>query len=310
MDHEGGPRLYHWRRSAPWVTSSKRRTSWNNEHHRRRRQAWSNRDTWTTAPAPNLATSGPGPSHVSTTSPCRAPPRLARPDPSARAGRGHRAARRAERLRQGVPREPAAPGHRRGAERGTRPRDPDRRHGERPTTPPSALPEQATSGPGRRRRRTAEIAGSAARTAMGPTDRAMADRAMAGQAMADRGRPTVPAPLHPTLGWPTATTRTPRTICSPATHGSTNGPRARPRPVPPAAVTCRHRTATPASTRSTPSTPSSSARATGSPTPPRSRSPRRRPRPTTRCSSTATPGWARRTCCTRSGTTPSGCCPA
>ena len=59
----------------------------------------------------------------------------------------------------------------------------------------------------------------------------------------------------------------------------------------------------PGSTRSTPSTPSSSARATGSPTRPPSPSPRRRPRPTTRCSSTASPGWARPTCCTRSGTT-------
>ena len=36
----------------------------------------------------------------------------------------------------------------------------------------------------------------------------------------------------------------------------------------------------------------------------RSRSPSRRPRRTTRCSSTAARGWARRTCCTRSGTTP------
>ena len=43
--------------------------------------------------------------------------------------------------------------------------------------------------------------------------------------------------------------------------------------------------------------------ATGSRTRPRSRSPRRRPRRTTRCSSTATPAWARRTCCTRSATT-------
>ena len=59
----------------------------------------------------------------------------------------------------------------------------------------------------------------------------------------------------------------------------------------------------PGSTRGTCSRRSSSARATGSPTPRRSRSPRRRPRRTTRCSSTATPGWARPTCCTRSGTT-------
>ena len=64
------------------------------------------------------------------------------------------------------------------------------------------------------------------------------------------------------------------------------------------------------STRSTSSRPSSSGRATGSPTRPRSRSPRRRPRPTTRCSSTASPGWARPTCCTRSATTPERSCPA
>ena len=64
------------------------------------------------------------------------------------------------------------------------------------------------------------------------------------------------------------------------------------------------------STRSTSSTPSSSDRATGSPTPRRSRSPRRRPRRTTRCSSTASPGWARPTCCTRSGTTPARSCRA
>ena len=61
--------------------------------------------------------------------------------------------------------------------------------------------------------------------------------------------------------------------------------------------------AAPGSTPSTPSRRSSSARATGSRTRPRSRSPRPRPRRTTRCSSTATPAWARRTCCTRSGTT-------
>ena len=57
------------------------------------------------------------------------------------------------------------------------------------------------------------------------------------------------------------------------------------------------------STRSTPSRPSSSAPATGLPTLPPSRSPKLPPRPTTRCSSTATPGWARRTCCTRSAIT-------
>ena len=50
--------------------------------------------------------------------------------------------------------------------------------------------------------------------------------------------------------------------------------------------------------------------ATGSRTPPRSRSPRRRPRRTTRCSSTATPAWARPTCCTRSATTRAACSPA
>ena len=60
----------------------------------------------------------------------------------------------------------------------------------------------------------------------------------------------------------------------------------------------------PGSTRSTPSTPSSSAPATASPTRPPSRWPRRRPRRTTRSSSTASPGWARPTCCTRSATTP------
>ena len=59
----------------------------------------------------------------------------------------------------------------------------------------------------------------------------------------------------------------------------------------------------PGSTPSTPSRPSSSARPTGSPTRPRSRSPRRPARPTTRCWSTATPAWARPTCCTRSATT-------
>ncbi len=67
------------------------------------------------------------------------------------------------------------------------------------------------------------------------------------------------------------------------------------------------RASPPGSTRSTSSRPSSSARATGSPTPPRSRWPRRRPRRTTRCSSTATRAWARPTCCTRSGTTPGAC---
>ena len=66
----------------------------------------------------------------------------------------------------------------------------------------------------------------------------------------------------------------------------------------------------PGSTRSTPSRPSSSAPPTGSRTPPRSPSPRRRARPTTRCWSTATPGWARPTCCTPSGTTSAACTPA
>ena len=61
---------------------------------------------------------------------------------------------------------------------------------------------------------------------------------------------------------------------------------------------------------STSSRPSSSARPTGSPTPPPSRSPRRRARPTTRCWSTATPGWARPTCCTRSATTCAASTPA
>ena len=58
------------------------------------------------------------------------------------------------------------------------------------------------------------------------------------------------------------------------------------------------------STRSTCSRRSSSARPTASRTPRRSPSPSRRPRRTTRCSSTAVPGWARPTCCTRSATTP------
>ena len=64
------------------------------------------------------------------------------------------------------------------------------------------------------------------------------------------------------------------------------------------------------STPGTPSRPSSSATATGSRTRPRSPSPKRRPRRTTRCSSTATPGWARPTCCTPSATTRSTCSPA
>ena len=59
-----------------------------------------------------------------------------------------------------------------------------------------------------------------------------------------------------------------------------------------------------ASTPSTRSRRSSSAAATGSRTRPPSRSPRPPPRPTTRCSSTATRAWGRRTCCTRSATTP------
>ena len=42
----------------------------------------------------------------------------------------------------------------------------------------------------------------------------------------------------------------------------------------------------------------------GSRTRPPSPSPSSRPRPTTRCSSTASPVWARPTCCTRSATTP------
>ena len=57
------------------------------------------------------------------------------------------------------------------------------------------------------------------------------------------------------------------------------------------------------STPTTPSSGSSSARATGSPTPPPWRSPRRRPRPTTRSSCTARRGSARRTCSARSPTT-------
>jgi chromosomal replication initiator protein len=63
------------------------------------------------------------------------------------------------------------------------------------------------------------------------------------------------------------------------------------------------------STPSTPSRPSSSAPPTASRTPRPSRSPRPRPRPTTRCSSTASPGSARPTCCTRSATTRSTCSP-
>ena len=66
----------------------------------------------------------------------------------------------------------------------------------------------------------------------------------------------------------------------------------------------------PASTRSTPSRPSSSALPTGSRTPPRSRWPRRRARPTTRSSSTASPAWARPTCSTRSATTSAASTPA
>ena len=66
----------------------------------------------------------------------------------------------------------------------------------------------------------------------------------------------------------------------------------------------------PGSTRSTPSRPSSSAPPTGSRTRPPSPSPRRRARPTTRCSSTATPGWARPTCCTPSVTTCAASTPA
>ena len=57
------------------------------------------------------------------------------------------------------------------------------------------------------------------------------------------------------------------------------------------------------SIRSTRSTSSSSARRTASRTPRRSRSPRRPRRRTTRSSSTAAPGSARRTSCRRSGTT-------
>ena len=72
----------------------------------------------------------------------------------------------------------------------------------------------------------------------------------------------------------------------------------------------RPRRTRPGSTRSTPSRPSSSAPPTGSRTPPRWRCPRRRARPTTRCSSTATPGWARPTCCTPSATTCAASTPA
>ena len=64
------------------------------------------------------------------------------------------------------------------------------------------------------------------------------------------------------------------------------------------------------STRATSSTPSSSAPATASPTPPPSPSPRRPARPTTRCWSTASPAWARPTCCTRSATTCAASTPA
>src|SRR5579859_4666495 len=60
----------------------------------------------------------------------------------------------------------------------------------------------------------------------------------------------------------------------------------------------------PGSTPSTRSRRSSSGRATGSPTRRRSPWPRPPPRRTTRCSSTATRGWARPTCCTPSATTP------
>ena len=90
-------------------------------------------------------------------------------------------------------------------------------------------------------------------------------------------------------------------------------PGSRPRPVadqaarppsrPPEHGRAGHGASRPGSTPSTRSRPSSSARPTGSPTPPRSPSPRRPARPTTRCSSTATPGSARPTCCTRSATT-------
>ena len=66
---------------------------------------------------------------------------------------------------------------------------------------------------------------------------------------------------------------------------------------------CRASTVPRRSTRSTRSTRSSSARPTGSPTPPRSQSQKRRRRPTTRCSSTATRGSARRISCMPSRTT-------
>ena len=57
---------------------------------------------------------------------------------------------------------------------------------------------------------------------------------------------------------------------------------------------------------STPSRPSSPAPPTASPTPPPSRWPRRPAAPTTRCSSTARPGWARPTCSRPSPTTCAG----
>lgn len=65
----------------------------------------------------------------------------------------------------------------------------------------------------------------------------------------------------------------------------------------PAAARRAHARRTVASTRSTPSTRSSSARPTASHTRQPSRSPSSRPRPTTRSSSTADPDWGRPTCC-------------
>ena len=112
-------------------------------------------------------------------------------------------------------------------------------------------------------------------------------------AEASDGATTTPTPWSTTPPGPTARLR------QPLNAGYT-------RPV--AAARCRA-TAMPGSTPSTPSTPSSSDRAIDSPMRRPWRSPRRRPRPTTRCSCTATRASARRTCCTPSGTTPSGCCP-
>jgi chromosomal replication initiator protein len=98
------------------------------------------------------------------------------------------------------------------------------------------------------------------------------------------------------------------TVQSPSLDSGRGAPPTNPEPVPGRRAPAARRPA--GSTRSTPSTRSSSARATGLPTQRPSRSPSSRPRPTTRCSSTASPDSARPTCCTRSGTTPARCTPA